>query len=68
VVAELHAVDLLAAALCSERTRARPEVGEAVRAWLFLLQAGAGDAVALHVHVGEPRGSLLLTPVGHDQV
>jgi hypothetical protein len=55
-------------ALRSERTRARSEVGEVVRAWLSLLHASAGDAVALHVRVGEPCSSLPLTPVSHDQV
>jgi hypothetical protein len=55
-------------ALRSERTRARSEVGEVVRAWLSLLHASAGDAVALHTRAGKPRGSLPLTPVSHDQV
>jgi hypothetical protein len=55
----------MATALCLERTRARPEVGEAVRARLFLLQADVVDVVALHACAGKPRGSLLLTLVSH---
>jgi hypothetical protein len=55
----------MAVALCSERTRARPEVGEVVRARLFLLQADAVDIVMLHARAGEPRDSLLLTLVGY---
>jgi hypothetical protein len=53
----------------SERTREREReigVGEVVRAWLSLLQAGTGDIVALHARVGEPHRSLPLTPVGHE--